>query len=376
MIDVDVTRKIGEFSLAAKFSSDSEGITALFGRSGAGKTSLVNALAGLLKPERGRIVIDDIVLFDSAAGINLPPERRRIGYVFQESRLFPHLSVRGNLEYGMKRVPPAERRVDFDQVTGILGIDDLLARRPRHLSGGERQRVALGRALLTSPRILLMDEPLASLDAPRKEEILPFIERMRDGFKVPIVYVSHAMEEIIRLADTMVLLSDGAVAATGPVEELTSRLDLRPLTGRFEAGAVILTTIADHDDKFGLTRLIFPGNEINVSRINLDIGEVVRVRIRARDVSLALSRPDDISVLNVLEATVSEIGPDMESGVRPDVDIRLDAGVPLWARITRKAVADLDIVPGKRVYALIKGSSIGRQGLMQRKTAGGPLGRN
>ena len=372
MIEVDVTRRIGEFSLAAKFSSDSQGITALFGRSGAGKTSLVNALAGLLKPERGRIVIDDMVLFDSAAGIDLPPERRRIGYVFQESRLFPHLSVRGNLEYGMKRVPASERHVDFDQVTGVLGIDGLLARRPRRLSGGERQRVALGRALLASPRILLMDEPLASLDAPRKEEILPFIERLRDSFNVPIVYVSHAMEEIIRLADTMVLMSDGAVAATGPVEELTSRLDLRPLTGRFEAGAVILTSVSGHDDEFGLTRLSFPGGVLRVAHLDLAEGAEVRVRIRARDVSLALHPPDGISVLNVIEATVREIGANVDSGARPDVDVRLDVGVPLWARITRKALADLDISPGKRVYALIKGSSIGRQSLMRRKAQAEP----
>ncbi len=372
MIEVDVARRIGEFSLDANFASDSRGITALFGRSGAGKTSLVNTLAGLLRPERGRIVVDDVVLFDSASATDVPPERRRIGYVFQESRLFPHLSVRGNLEYGMKRVRLEERRIAFDQVVEMLGIADLLARRPRLLSGGERQRVALGRALLVSPRLLLMDEPLASLDAARKDEILPFIERLRDNFNVPIVYVSHAMDEIIRLADTMVLMSDGAVAAVGPVEELTSRLDLRPLTGRYEAGAVIATTVAGHDAAFQLTQLAFPGGVLNVSSLDLPKGAAVRVRIRARDVSLALSRPTDISMLNIVAATVSEIGTEIEGAARADVDIRLDVGVPLWARITRKAMQEMQLAPGKRVFALIKGSSIDRQSLMRRKAATRP----
>ena len=369
MIEVDVAGRIGAFGLDARFVSDSRGITALFGRSGAGKTTLVNMLAGLLTPERGRIAVDGTVLFDSDAGINIPPERRRIGYVFQESRLFPHLSVRGNLEYGMKRVAVGERRIDFGQVSEMLGIGGLLERRPHHLSGGERQRVALGRALLASPRILLMDEPLASLDAPRKEEILPFIERLRDNFAVPIVYVSHAMEEIIRLADTMVLMSDGAVAAVGSVEDLTSRLDLRPLTGRYEAGAVIATTVAGHDQTFELTQLAFPGGTLNIARLDLDIGAEVRVRIRARDVSLALNRPGDISMLNAIPATVREIGADVDSAARADVDIRLDIGVPLWARITRKALHDMELKPGARVYALIKGSSIDRQSLKRRKRA-------
>lgn len=369
MIEVRVERRIGAFRLDVDFTTDGAGVTALFGRSGAGKTSLVNTLAGLLTPERGRIVIDDMVLFDSSAGIDLPPERRRIGYVFQESRLFPHLSVRGNLEYGMKRVPLGERRMDLDQVTDVLGIADLLSRRPRLLSGGERQRVALGRALLASPRILLMDEPLASLDTQRKDEILPFIERLRDSFALPIIYVSHAMDEIIRLADTMVLMSDGKVAAIGPVEELTSRLDLRPLTGRYEAGAVIATTVTGHDDEFDLTGLSFPGGELHVSRLNLEPGAEVRVRIRARDVSLALQPPTGISMLNVIEATVAEIGADVRHTDRAAVDIRLDAGVPIWARISRKAMHELDIKLGKRVYALIKGSSIDRQTLMRRKAA-------
>jgi molybdate transport system ATP-binding protein len=367
MIEVDVRRRVGEFSIDAKFVSESGGITALFGRSGAGKTTLVNMLAGLVKPDNGRIAVDGRVLFDSASGIDLAPEARRLGYVFQESRLFPHLSVRANLEYGMKRAPADERRIGLDAVTEVLGIGGLLARRPHHLSGGERQRVALGRALLASPRLLLMDEPLASLDAPRKAEILPFIERLRDRFQVPIVYVSHAMDEIVRLADTLVLMSEGSIAAVGPVEVLTSRLDLRPLTGRYEAGSVIAATVAGHDSEFGLTRLAFAGGTLTVPRLDAPEGQEIRVRIRARDVSLALTRPEGLSIQNVLPGTVMEIGAEIDERLFSDLDIRIDIGVPLWVRISRKAVAELGIAEGRKVFALIKGTSIDRQSMMRRR---------
>lgn len=371
MIEVRVERRIGAFRLDVDFTTDGAGVTALFGRSGAGKTSLVNTLAGLLTPERGRIVIDDMVLFDSSAGIDLPPERRRIGYVFQESRLFPHLSVRGNLEYGMKRVPLGERRMDLDQVTDVLGIGDLLSRRPRLLSGGERQRVALGRALLASPRILLMDEPLASLDAARKAEILPFIERLCDTFAVPIVYVTHAMDEIARLADTLVLMTEGRVAAVGGVEELTSRLDLRPLTGRYEAGSVIRALVTGEDAGFGLSQLEFAGGRLLVPHIGLPAGTPVRLRIRARDVSVALAPPKDISMLNVLPGTITEIGNAVGieggNGGGSVVDIHLDIGVPLWARISRKSMHDLGLDVGSKVFALIKGTSVDRRSLTRMK---------
>ena len=267
MISVDITRRLGSFTLATKFETSTRGITAIFGRSGAGKTSIVNVLAGLLQPHSGRIEIDGHVLLDTAKQINVPPEKRRLGYVFQESRLFPHYSVRRNLTYGMRRTPEAERRVDFNDVVRVLGIEALLDRKPRSLSGGERQRVALGRALLASPNLLLMDEPLASLDAPRKQEILPFIERLRDHFDIPIVYVSHDMDEIIRLADTLILIDEGRVAALGSVEDLTSRLDLRPLTGRYEAGSVVAAEVTGHDDEFGLTELSFAGGRFRLPRI-------------------------------------------------------------------------------------------------------------
>lgn len=365
MISVDVSHRLGRFSVEAQFETPAHGITAIFGRSGAGKTSLVNMLAGLLRPHSGCIRIDDAVLFDSAKGIDLPPERRRIGYVFQESRLFPHYSVQHNLTYGMRRTPKGDRRVDYDDVVTVLGIDGLLDRRPRSLSGGERQRVALGRALLTSPKLLLMDEPLASLDHPRKQEILPFIERLRDQFLIPVVYVSHDMDEIIRLADTLILIDEGRIAAIGSVEDLTSRLDLRPLTGRYEAGSVIAAEVAGHEDEFGLTDLSFPGGTFRLPRIDSPVGTRVRVRVRARDVSLALSRPEGVSELNVFRGRIMEIDP---ADGPPQIDIRVDIGAPLWVRVTRRAVHDLGLREGSEVYTLVKSTSIDRQTLSTQKS--------
>jgi molybdate transport system ATP-binding protein len=358
MIEVAVQKRLGSFVLDAKFASDSVGITALYGRSGAGKTSLVNALAGLLAPDRGRIVVGGEVLFDSDAGIDLPPERRRLGYVFQDGLLFPHYSVRGNLLYGRRRGADG---VPFDTVVALLGIEQLLDRKPGSLSGGEKQRVALGRALLAGPRLLLMDEPLAALDQQRKAEILPFIERLRDELAIPIVYVTHAMEEIVRLADTLVLMSEGRVAAVGTVEDLTSRLDLRPLTGRFEGGAVLRCVVADHDSGFGLTRLAFPGGRISVARLDLPLGTTVRVRVRARDVVLALERPAGLSIRNAFPARVIEIA----AADGPAVDLRLDIGsegksVMLWARVTRRALAELKLEIGSAVHALVKTVALDR----------------
>lgn len=368
MISVDIIRRLGTFTLATNFQSDTRGITAVFGRSGAGKTSIVNVLAGLLQPDSGRIEIDGHVLLDTENRVNVPPEKRRLGYVFQESRLFPHYSVQRNLTYGMRRTPAAERRVDFNEVIDVLGISHLLSRKPRSLSGGERQRVALGRALLTSPKLLLMDEPLASLDTARKQEILPFIERMRDHFDIPIVYVSHDMDEIIRLADTLILIDEGKVAAIGSVEELTSRLDLRPLTGRYEAGSVIAAEVMGQDTQFGLTELAFAGGTFRLPRIDNPIGAQVRVRIRARDVSLSLSQPDGVSELNVFKGRIMEIDHPPSDDSPPQIDIRVDIGVPLWVRITRRAVRDLDLREGSEVYTLVKSTSIDRQTLSTQKS--------
>ncbi len=371
MLEVDVEKRLGDFSLQAGFTCETAGITAIFGRSGAGKTSLVNALAGLVRPDRGRIVLRGQTLFDSAKGIDLPPEKRRLGYVFQEGRLFPHLSVRGNLTYGYRRAPAAERAIGLDQVVALLGLEGLLERRPGALSGGEKQRVALGRALLANPRLLLMDEPLAALDQPRKEEILPFIEQLKVQLDLPVVYVSHAMGEIVRLADTLVLMSAGRVEAVGPLEELTSRLDLRPLTGRYEAGAVLTTKVSGQDRTFGLTELSFAGGRLRVPHLNLPLGQKLRVRIRARDVSISLSIPENISILNILPCTIKEIGEEKA----PQIDLQLDAGgAPLWARITARSRTALGLKPGLQVYALIKSVAIDRQALGRRDAAGRFLG--
>ncbi|RDD63886.1 molybdenum ABC transporter ATP-binding protein [Ferruginivarius sediminum] len=363
MLEVSIVKRLGDFDLDAEFACETHGVVALFGRSGVGKTTVVNALAGLVRPDSGRIAINGTTLFDSSQGIDVPPERRRIGYVFQEARLFPHYSVRGNLRYGLRRAPRGEGAIDFSHVVELLGLEGLLHRRPRDLSGGERQRVALGRALLANPRVLLMDEPLASLDQPRKDEILPFIERLRDDLQVPIVYVSHAMDEIIRLADTLVLMNAGHVAAAGPVEDLTGRLDLRPLTGRYEAGAALPAAVVGHEREYGLTQLGFAGGVLRVPALDLPIGAQLRVRIRARDVALALRPPEECSILNVFQGTVAEVGED--GGAL--VDLRLDVGdAPLWARITAKSLAELGLCPGRKVFAMVKAVAVDRHSLGRR----------
>lgn len=365
MLEVSASCRLGTFALEVDFTAPTHGIVALFGKSGSGKTSVVNMLAGLLRPDRGRIAVNGSVLFDRDAGIDLPPEQRRLGYVFQEGRLFPHLDVRRNLLYGLRRTPSAERHADFSRIVGMLGIEPLLGRYPADLSGGEKQRVAIGRALLASPRLLLMDEPLASLDAPRKEEILPFIEQLRDELRLPIVYVSHDSGELLRLADTVVLMSEGRSAAAGPLEEVMSRLDLRPLTGRYEAGAVFRAEVRAQEPQSGLTHLGFAGGTLYVARLDLPIGTEIRVRLRARDVAIALTRPSDISILNVFPGTISEVG----AGDGPHVDLKLDIGVPLWARVTLRSARDLGLAPGRQVYALVKAVAIDRHSLGQRPHA-------
>ena len=350
MLNVSITHRLGEFTLDAAFESEG-GLTALFGRSGAGKTSLVNAIAGLYRPQQGRIEVDGAVLTDTAAGVFVPPHRRRVGYVFQEGRLFPHLSVRQNLLYGRWFAPKATTGGEFDQVIALLGIEHLLTRRPANLSGGEKQRVAIGRALLARPRVLVMDEPLASLDESRRAEIFPYIERLRDEMRVPIVYVSHSIPEVARLATTLVVLSDGEVAAIGPTAEIMGRLDLFPLTGRAEAGAILLTHVSGHDGRFGLTILRAAAGELRVPHLDLPVGAALRVRIRARDVMIALTPPEGLSALNVLPGTVAEI----TAGDGPIVQMRLDcSGEPLIARLTRRSVETMGLRSGLQVYAVIK----------------------
>jgi len=360
-LEVSVKRALKNFQIDADFSTEVSGVSALFGRSGSGKTSVVNMLAGLETPDEGRIVLNGEVLFDSAKNINIPPEKRGLGYVFQESRLFPHMSVERNLLYGM-RAEQNGRLATFEQVADLLDLARLLSRRPNSLSGGERQRVALGRALLASPRLLLMDEPLASLDTRRKNEILPFIERLRDELALPIVYVSHAIEEIVRLADSLILLSEGSVIASGAIEDVTSRLDLFPYTGRYEAGAVVATTVKELDNGFGLSTLEFDGGQLLVPSVDLDIGSPLRLRVRARDISLARIRPEKTSLLNILPGIIKEV---REAGAS-QVEVAVDVGVRLVARVTKKACHDLALKAGDDIFVMIKAIAIDRQSMGRR----------
>ena len=356
-LTVDIERRLGAFRLKASFETGT-GVTALFGRSGAGKTSVVNAIAGLLRPDRGRIVINGEPVFDGERGIDVPTPKRCIGYVFQEGRLFPHLNVRQNLRYAglfARGSPPSE----FAHVVELLGLKDLLDRRPGNLSGGEKQRVAIGRALLSIPRLLLLDEPLASLDAHRKSEVLQYIELIRDEVKVPIVYVSHAVEEVVRIADTVVLMSAGSVLAVGSAEDVMGRPDLRPGEGAFEGGAVIDARVIEQNMEHDLATLVFDGGTLTATNVDALIGEPVRVRIRARDVSIALERPRRISIQNVLEGTIADIGTE-RSGI---VDVTISVGATtLRSRITARAVEQLGLSPGLDVYALVKAVSLDRRG--------------
>jgi molybdate transport system ATP-binding protein len=356
---VDVTHRFGSFLLEASFVSEGR-LTAFFGRSGSGKTSLVNIIAGIVRPDRGRIVLDDTVLVDTERRIFVPKYRRRVGYVFQEGRLFPHLTVRQNLLFGRWFTAKRERHIGLDQVLDLLGIAHLMDRRPGALSGGEKQRVAIGRALLTSPRLLLLDEPLASLDDSRKEEILPFIERLRDEADVPIVYVSHSISEVTRLATTVVVIQDGRIVAVGPPTDVLGREGLLDAHDAGETGTLIEAVVAEHDLSFGLTTLRSPVGVLHAPRVELPIGTPVRVRIRARDVMIATARPDGLSALNLLPGRVTALDGSGEGSVAVGLDC---GGVRLTARLTRKSVDTLRLAPGREVYAVIKSVALDRESL-------------
>jgi len=355
-LEIQLRHQQGDFRLEIDFAGAESGVTALFGPSGAGKTTIVNMVAGLQRPNHGRIDVNGFCLFDAVRGIDLPPEKRRIGYVFQDGRLLPHLSVRKNLTYGMRLTPASRRFVKFDPVVDLLGIDHLLERRPARLSGGEKQRVAIGRALLTSPALLLMDEPLASLDKNRKDEVLPFIMRLGREFAIPILYVSHAIDEIINLAAHLVLIRDGRVIASGDLTELLARAELQTFFGAAESGAVLATTVSEPQDDSGLTHLCFGNHTLKIPRIPFNRGDAVRVRIPARHVAIALEAPRHTSFQNIYACKVCEI---IDNGTT-FVDIRLDVGAVLWARITRLSMKELELTPGQLVYVLIKSVSIAK----------------
>ncbi|WP_298964247.1 molybdenum ABC transporter ATP-binding protein [uncultured Roseibium sp.] len=356
MLSVDISGKLGEMDLNASFESVG-GVTSLFGQSGAGKTTLTNMIAGLIKPEKGRISVNGTVVFDSSNGVDLPVQKRRIGHVFQDARLFPHLSVKSNLTYARwagRRVPSR----DFGEVVELLGLQNLLERKPATLSGGERQRVAIGRALLSDPRLLIMDEPLANLDQARRNDILPYLDRLCVEAGLPILYVSHSIEEVARLSNTLVILSDGQTPAYGPVAEMLTRTDLGRATGRHEAGALIEGTIAGIDHEWGLCLVDIGSAVLQIPGKVGDIGDAVRLRIRARDVALALSPPKGLSIRNCFEATISSISE--ETGPYAEILCSV-SGQTLRARITRASVADLGLSAGKRVSVLIKSVAIDRR---------------
>ncbi len=349
-LEVDVGHRLGTFHLDARFTAP-PGLTALFGRSGSGKTSLVNIVAGLIEPQRGRVIVDGQTLVDTDAAAFVPAHRRRVGYVFQDSRLFPHFSVRQNLLYGRWFARGSGGASgDLASVVDLLGLAALLDRHPDSLSGGEKQRVAIGRALLARPRLVLMDEPLASLDEARRGEIMPYLERLRDRAGVPILYVSHSVSEVARLATTVVILAEGKVAAVGPVA------DILPLAEAGDGGSVLDAVVARHDEPFQLSVLSSAAGELTVPRLSTPVGARVRAYIRSRDVMLSLKPPQDISALNVLSGTVAAITP---NGAQ--ADIRLDCnGAALLARITSKSVERLALAPGKPVHAVVKSVSFER----------------
>lgn len=362
MLEVAIRHRLSAgFALDVAFAAPATGVTVLFGPSGAGKSSVLAAVAGLLRPEGGRIALAGDVLSDAAARLFVPPERRHCGVVFQDARLFPHMTVDANLRYGARRAagrgtPEGPR---FEEVVALLGIGTLLGRRPAGLSGGERQRVALGRALLSHPRMLLMDEPLASLDAPRRVEAMGLFERVRDAFGVPMLYVTHALDEVDRLADTLVLLEAGRVVASGTPEALTARTDLPLLAGRRDAGSVIAGRIDAHDPPRGLTRVAFAGGTVTVPLRREPPGARIRLRIRARDIAIATTRPEGVSINNILPVRIAAAEP---AGMH-DVFLRLGIGpTVLLARITRESAARLGLVPGGEAFALIKSVAFDHEG--------------
>jgi molybdate transport system ATP-binding protein len=322
------------------------GLTCLFGRSGSGKTTIINAVAGLLRPDEAEITLDGEALH------HLPPHRRRVGYVFQDGRLFPHLTVRENLVYGarVRRLPVT----DLDRIVGLLGIGALLQRRPAALSGGEKSRVAIGRALLSGPQILLMDEPFAALDEARKLEILPYVETLRDSFNLPILYVSHTLPEVARLATTIAVIDAGRLVTVGPAAEVLSNPATAPIMGLADAGAILTARIAGHEGD-GLTRLETVGGPIWLPRIAGAEGQQVRIRVAAQDVILARNRPEGLSALNILPARVAEV----QEGRGPGVLVRLDlGGESILARVTRRSAGALEIVPGAAVFAVVKSVAV------------------
>ncbi|WP_039055175.1 molybdenum ABC transporter ATP-binding protein ModC [Enterobacter sp. Bisph1] len=350
MLELNFTQTLGTHRLRIAQVLPANGITAVFGVSGAGKTSLINAIAGLTHPQEGRIALNDRLLFDTQNKICLPPEKRRVGYVFQDARLFPHYKVRGNLRYGMAKSMAGQ----FDKLVALLGIEPLLDRLPGGLSGGEKQRVAIGRALLTAPELLLLDEPLASLDIPRKRELLPYLQRLAREINIPMLYVSHSLEEILHLADKVLVLEAGEVKAFGSLEDVWGSRVMNPWLPAEQQSSVLKVSVLEHHPHYAMTALALGDQHLWVNKVDLPLQSALRIRIQATDVSLVLQPPVKSSIRNVLHAKVAHC-----FDVDGQVEVQLEVGSrTLWARISPWARDELMVKPGQWLYAQIKSVSI------------------
>jgi molybdate transport system ATP-binding protein len=354
MLSVAAKKRRGAFLLDAKFELPTPGVVALFGISGCGKTTLVNVIAGLLQADSGHVALDEAVLLDTERGVNVPPEKRRIGYVFQDARLFPHMRVEANLRYALKRAAVAPF-VGMDRVAALLDLEPLMGRRTHDLSGGERQRVAIGRALLSQPSLLLLDEPLASLDASRREEVLPYLETLRDQLAIPMVYVSHNYDEVLRLATHLVLLEAGKTIAQGNLGEMSLNPKVRAIIGTDAVGAIVDGTVLGIDSSSGLTRVQVGQGELKVQFGKAAPGTRLRVQLLARDLIVATEPPRQISVRNSLPGVITSVAHDVDDSDLIAIDI---GGILIMARVTQAATRELSLAAGKPVWALVKTASL------------------
>ncbi len=355
MLRLSVLKRWAGFTLRAELEAPTPGVVALFGRSGCGKTTVVNIISGLLQPDEGRVELDGVVLTDTRARLRVPVERRRIGYVFQDARLFPHLGVLANLRYGMRRAPRAGRAIGLDEVLALLGLEPLLGRRPYQLSGGERQRVALGRALLSQPRLLLLDEPLAALDAARREEVLPYLETLRDRLSIPMVFVSHQLDEVLRLATHVALMDSGEIVASGTLSDISLRPELQAIVGSEAVGAVLDGVVTHVDTGHGMADVQIGTGTLHISVPEARVGAQMRIQLLARDIILATEPPRGLSVRNAVEGVITELSTDLGQAVLVKVDI--GAGASVLSRVTRNATEALGLRAGMPVWVLVKAVS-------------------
>jgi molybdate transport system ATP-binding protein len=354
MLKVKIAKRRDGFALDAQFEVPTPGVVALFGRSGCGKTTAINIISGLLAADSAYIELDGHVLTDTTAGLAIPPEQRRIGYVFQDGRLFPHMSVLRNLEYGLERTSASRLAITVDQIVSLLGLDQLLQRQPYQLSGGERQRVSLGRALLSQPALLLLDEPLAALDAARRVEVLPYLERLRDNLSIPMVYVSHQFDEVLQLATHVVLMDAGHVVAQGPLSQVSLVPQLRAIVGPDSVGAVVDGVVTSVDASCGMAVLRVGSGLLNVSVPSVGVGDRVRVQLLARDIILATEEPRGLSVRNQLRGVITSVVDDEDDARLVTVDV---GGANVLSRVTRGAIEALSLHSGSSVWVLVKAVS-------------------